>query len=536
MNTSQHTLDRLRYFSEVDDDNQVYEALFKGLDREKKGLLSLEEIISALKKLSSREQSLLQVDPVKLLDSFQDLERQMGKSGAFARIDWKTFLEVIRKVPHIHGQRVQWSKSLNLECVLARRLPVGELFDGLSGLKILTERQLETILHFFCNEVCLVVKSQWKKLCSQKANQAEVNSAMGKFSGFLGKFGDIQMFNQGLETQIGSPDPLILKGIFRENVFAKKAKARDVTSNYKILHSDFSEYARLLGNSKEYKADESTKLSENEINPAIPILLTEIAKGLHGDNKGPNDIELRELEANFHELREFFKRTVERHRVFPGDIGSIQKVTEWELSFEDNAVANEVRKEILKESESKNPDFNSLFISAGGDPSGAIVKLTFTGQLSAFVPGDDKNYLKKIKDKHQSVTVSKGLSLVYIYQDPDYKEGQPDVQWRKLLEPFDHKELQEIALLETQSVSKHEIALVEAQSQSKDDCIDSIVKQIIKSKNLVTDPIQLMPGRRYLSLREMMDLSYVRDAKLRVEEVIQAHQYTGPMFQVDEYI
>ena len=152
------------------------------------------------------------------------------------------------------------------------------------------------------------------------------------------------------------------------------------------------------------------------------------------------------------------------------------------------------------------------------------------------MPGDDKNYLKKIKDKHQSVTVSKGLSLVYIYQDPDYKEGQPDVQWRKLLEPFDHKELQEIALLETQSVSKHEIALVEAQSQSKDDCIDSIVKQIIKSKNLVTDPIQLMPGRRYLSLREMMDLSYVRDAKLRVEEVIQAHQYTGPMFQVDEYI
>ena len=43
----------------------------------------------------------------------------------------------------------------------------------------------------------------------------------------------------------------------------------------------------------------------------------------------------------------------------------------------------------------------------------------------------------------------------------------------------------------------------------------------------------LMPGRRYLSLKEMFLLSYVRKAKLRVEEVIQAHQYTGPMFQVN---
>ena len=44
--------------------------------------------------------------------------------------------------------------------------------------------------------------------------------------------------------------------------------------------------------------------------------------------------------------------------------------------------------------------------------------------------------------------------------------------------------------------------------------------------------ITLVVGRRNVSLRDLMQLEIVKQGNLRVEEAVQAHQYTGPMFEV----
>jgi hypothetical protein len=59
--------------------------------------------------------------------------------------------------------------------------------------------------------------------------------------------------------------------------------------------------------------------------------------------------------------------------------------------------------------------------------------------------------------------------------------------------------------------------------------IEKIVNAALRSED---SNIVLIPGRRRLGLREMMKIPEVKMAELRVEEAVQAYQYTGPLFQV----
>ncbi len=43
---------------------------------------------------------------------------------------------------------------------------------------------------------------------------------------------------------------------------------------------------------------------------------------------------------------------------------------------------------------------------------------------------------------------------------------------------------------------------------------------------------RVIPARRRLTLQELLSITEVTEAKLRVEEAIAAYQYTGPLFQV----
>jgi hypothetical protein len=520
-------------FTEVEDDKQVYEALFKTLDRDSSGNITMDEIKSALTDLAaaSMDKSMLHIDTSQLHDAFKALEKRLSEGKARSCLDKETFCDFMRHIPHLRGQRTQWARSLNLDRLLARRLPVGSFFDGLSGMKQMTELQLDERLRFVYNDMRTVVKSEWRRLNSARLHGTdELTVARSKFSGVVGQFGDMQMFNEGLETQIGSPDPYILKGIFRENVLSDQANKRDVTSNYQIVFSDFAEYARILGNPKEYSGDAvQTKLENSEISPKIPIFLTEIAKGLHGDQLGPSDAELTDLEGQFSVLRDFHNETTYKLKgVFPGDIGYIQKTVEYEFHFRDQTDAGNFY-DCLANKQNE-PELYKLFVDLGPPPSTNAVKLKFIGSLFAFASGQDSRYWEEIAQKKpfdpsdcqfdQFIAHPRSVT-VHVYCEPEEMSSQ--VKWRETLQKYELNELIQICNLKPES-------------DSKEKYIDVIVGEMIKSTLLTSESgrihYMLMPGRRYLSLKEMFLLSYVRDANLRIEEVIQAHQYTGPMFQV----
>lgn len=298
-----HTLDGNPAFCVVDDDDEVLQRLFDSIDSNRDGLLSCEEIISKFSELKPSSMS----KNLNLLEKFEEELQNFCQAHGSGTMDLRQFKEIAMKVPRIHGQRMQWAFSLNLHSLLASKLLVGEFLDELSGICSMTEIELDTAITSFVDEAVEIIKRECRLLKEHDASPAgAAESALSKFAGPVGKFGDNRMFQEGLENQIGTPDPFILKGIIRDNVLADGSRNRSLTSNYRIVFCDLQEYARLLGNRFEYEyvADRGIKLKEEDVVENIPIFLLEVAKGLHPGIQGPSEAELKDLADNFKKLRE----------------------------------------------------------------------------------------------------------------------------------------------------------------------------------------------------------------------------------------
>ncbi len=59
--------------------------------------------------------------------------------------------------------------------------------------------------------------------------------------------------------------------------------------------------------------------------------------------------------------------------------------------------------------------------------------------------------------------------------------------------------------------------------------IERIIEEALKETG---SKIELVQARRRLGLQELMGVPLIEASKLRVEEAVQAYQYTGPLFQV----
>jgi hypothetical protein len=68
-------------------------------------------------------------------------------------INWKEFSDVVRNLPRARGQRVQWVRSLRLEQEVALLLEQGDFFDGLSGLRSMTDEQAEQHVESVCTQL-----------------------------------------------------------------------------------------------------------------------------------------------------------------------------------------------------------------------------------------------------------------------------------------------------------------------------------------------------------------------------------------------
>jgi hypothetical protein len=488
-------------FDEFADDDEVIQKFFKRIDVNNDEKVSADDIRSALEGLKDNTTV---VQGLEVL-----LEELKGHVENDQFFDMVSFRAMARKLPRIHGQRVQWAKSLGLERALARHLKVGDLFDELSGIKSMTDEEIEIALGSFLKDAATILRSALSTLRNAGSMSEQAKSLMSKFSGgFTGRFGDTSMFEKGLESEIGQPDPMILKGIFRDNVSKKKFK----TPNYGVVTSDFFEYGRLFGNPGEYQRDKHTKLDDKVIkeNENIPIFLLEVARGLHNNVRGPTESELKELVPEFRQFQAYYKKIAESAAgIFPGDIGDAQ----YSVSFVSSnlEIANEIFSAAKAFVDSNDPD-SLIFL----DPLSQFDIGPGTVDITAHADSVIKLALN-LKDKLVSTFGSTSIK----------KDSEQMVEFCEYCnEEALEKSLEALDLRDLRRRSRQSAA-------GKDDCIRKVLSSFRDETERLRKAGKVrVQGRVKRTLREIMSIDEVMKAGLRVEEAVQVYVYTGPSYQV----
>ena len=519
---------------ENDDDERVLSKLFTTLDKNRDKKFSRAEIEDVLN-ISSSNKSLAN-SGYKFLELF-DIK---VKNFEDKRITLDQLKTMTGKVPRMKGQRLQWVKSFNLHERLAGLLSSGDLFDQLSGIRSMQETELKKALRKFGKEVEHVVLRAWKEIKADQGlnNTSQVQEEMGKFGGELGNFGDEKMFQEGLEGQIGLPDPLILKGIFRENVLRPDSEMKRVSRNYKIVNNDKLEYARLFGHPREYLNDSEKLLTDSERRDfsGIPIYLAEVALGKHwvGDQSvggpsetekgrrlvgGPSAAELKDLQPEFKKLKSLYETICgQTNGIFPGDTGYTQKSLEIRLEGKSELPTLTALKDEIEE------QLKAFNIEAAARV--VVVESSETAMFSTvtvfwpIVSEGSRNFEAWLKHEFQHGGTTTDVTYLYCDNAAELNCDENLEKLRERLMRLDISQLLQICQ-----------GLGSAPS-SKDELVKLIVADARKTGAITRPAIDFRQGRRRLALRELMSLTEVRDAELRVEEAIQAYQYTGPLFEV----
>ena len=507
-------------FTETADDLQMLKVTFDYLDTNKNGFVSLAEISKILSDNQNRGSSFSH-----FADTLQIMKEQLDTDSD--GLNFERFKQVMSSVPRVYGHRLQWARSLRFENTLANLLPTGPVFDPLQEIKEMSDHKIREIITEASNEVFRNFVAEKEKLKrADNGFPAEVESTMSKFTGDVGKFGDIGMFEEGLENQIGNPDPYILKGIIRENASEDGFDRLSVNPNYSIVYSPFYEYSRLLGHPSEYNT-EKTELKEEDLkgNEDIPIFLLEVAKGLHRDGAtGPTLSELQDLKLEFVKLRKSYEQVSKTNEesigqaMFPGDIGYAHKSMQLKITAENSQTAKKIYSIIAKLS----GDSKGCFISAGfpPTPNDKVFTVSVFGAFSFFSTNNADSLQEKLKDLVSGANLQRS-DIVYIYCNLEH-QGCNESRLKEMLNKFSSTAISQISGLDGVSHEEH---------------VSAIVKKALGPANHSADSahsgvrIVLVQGRRHFGLRDLMCLPEVKAAKLRVEEAIQAHQYTGPLYQ-----
>jgi hypothetical protein len=244
-----------RSFSEDDDDEELVLDLFAKIDTDQSKSLSKKELHTALDEahrnselVAAQSKSLSKKELYTALDeahrnselvaALQDL---LSKSETLAEeISFDTFLKAFRQLPRVRGERVRWAATLRLEEVLARHLVKGQVFDGLKGLKDLTEEEAEAHVQDVCSKFSAELPGILKKALSKlregqstgSAAERHMNSKFVMEGAYVGCFATLNDFYKGPEALIGVPNPRIFEGAEKEHTLRQNAWVKFRTSNY----------------------------------------------------------------------------------------------------------------------------------------------------------------------------------------------------------------------------------------------------------------------------------------------------------------
>jgi hypothetical protein len=583
------------------DDEEMLLRSFVQLDDDGDQNISLQELVCAMENQ----------EDTGIISSMETVKQKLfGQTPSPMKlITFREFKDACVTIPRIKGYRVEWTRSLHLDLMLAKRLNAGVLWDGLLGFKQMQRGEVEKACSDFAVEVLDEVMKRWDILQQDNpirpvTNQPQQNgqtgtssepeenspiqkpegettdyqptidswnsaqSMMSKFraeQGSCGKYGSKEIFDGGLEVQLGMADPCILRAILREHV----SKEGFMTSNYRIFTSPLVEYARVLGKERldEPAGEEKAMGVENLY-----------SKAKKSDKKYPSEAELiglKDMLDQINNVHDIFLKNRKGH--FPGEIGSCV----WELQTycvevqnTDDSQAN-FESELLRAISMFASD--NLVLDAGESSFHGVgmnlssiencrdlLRLNFILQFSG--ESNQAERSRKLED-FKTFLNTKLLML---------SQGHTELQdqGRKLASETSNAQKSEML----QIVEKATVAKSMGWMETKEQCFvyslfadKESIKTSLEANGINTRHAQFMhsdpnpqgislkandslsslmyefdketdflskknltrrQGRRSLSIIELMCDPQVQLAGLRVEEAVQAYQYTGPLFQV----
>ena len=211
-------------FGEDEDEEEMLNKVFRLLPKNENGRISLPGLNEAL---SDRQLN-------HYAELIQVLKLQIEQDSC-ADLDYTKFKEAADKIPHGRGHRVQWAKTLGLEGLLARRLKIGDFFDGLAGVRSMSREEIRTACAQVCEDLPVLVERCWEKLQQTQilSSPEEANAKFCTSQGaFTGKFASLDLFYQGPEGLIGAPNPNLFEGMWREHCKRPNSRTAFTTPNY----------------------------------------------------------------------------------------------------------------------------------------------------------------------------------------------------------------------------------------------------------------------------------------------------------------
>ena len=155
-------------FNEDKDDEELIRDLFKRIDANSNGTISAEEMHKMLATLTGDHQKELAA----ALESVVHKHFKADATQTAAEISFETFLEAVREVPRVRGERVHWASALHLDAEFARFLPKGDLFDGLFGIKSMTDQEADEVCVRFGKRVRAVLQTALEQLRKEEVTNA----------------------------------------------------------------------------------------------------------------------------------------------------------------------------------------------------------------------------------------------------------------------------------------------------------------------------------------------------------------------------
>ena len=213
----------------------VARELFDKLDLDRSGGLNSHEFRNAIQQYTLPHE----------MDLAGALQIMMDTTSAGVDMSFEDFYAAVRELPRARGQRVLWVRTLGLEWELARLLKKGDFFDGLRGLREMTEDDIRLVCDGFQERLFEILKFNLDKLKEMVHVDAE-HYKNTKFAmdgtEFEGSFAELEQFYEGPEKFIGTPNPNAEEGIKREHCERSKSSHTYKSPNYNFEFTPKLEY------------------------------------------------------------------------------------------------------------------------------------------------------------------------------------------------------------------------------------------------------------------------------------------------------
>ena len=119
-------------FNVEKEDDEIFKSLFAEIKAKDENVVSSTALSSALKNYESRGH-------FRMVELLQNISQKQKESN----VTFESFCAFVSAIPRSRGDRVKWAATLDLNSAFALYLKKGDIFDGLSELKSMSEQELK---------------------------------------------------------------------------------------------------------------------------------------------------------------------------------------------------------------------------------------------------------------------------------------------------------------------------------------------------------------------------------------------------------